>query len=293
MAALLADRVFAPELKVRLRKVRRFLLTRSNFAFWIPGLVLVVIILACFFGPELFNLPVGSISSLGQANLPIGSPGHLLGTDQLGNDTLSRALYGGRVSFEVSFGAIGLGALGGSNIGLLAGYLGGKVEVVIMRFLDMMLAFPGLIIALALAAVLGPSIRDEILAISFFTVPTYARLARAQTLRVRDRDFIISSRLIGARRRYVALRHVYPNIIPTLLTFMPLGLGISMLVEATLSYLGVGVRPPAPSWGNMIAAAQEIIQSDPAQVLVPSMFLLVTVFCLNLFGEQVRLRYSK
>jgi peptide/nickel transport system permease protein len=282
-----------PEIRERVYKARRWVFTKANLPFWIPGALLILIILACYFGPWLFDLPTGSISSLAQANLPIGTPGHLLGTDQLGNDTLSRALYGGRVSFEVSFGAIGLGALVGSNVGLTAGYLGGKVEIVIMRFLDMMLAFPGLIIALALAAVLGPSIRDEILAISFFTVPTYARLSRAQTLRVRERDFVVSSRIIGAKRRYVALRHVYPNIIPTLMTFMPLGLGISMLVEATLSYLGVGVRPPAPSWGNMIAAAQEIILSDPSQVLVPITFLIVTVFCLNLFGEQVRLRYSK
>lgn len=266
---------------------------RDNVALWVPGMVVFLMALTCFVGPKLFGLPAGSFSSLGAANLPPLSPGHLLGTDGLGNDLLSRCLYGGRVSFEVSFGSIGIGALIGSNLGLLAGYKGGIVEIVIMRIFDMMLAFPGLLIALALAAALGPSLRNEIIAISFLTIPTYARLARAQTLRVRGRDFVISSRIIGGSSRHVAWRHVYPNIIPTLLTFLPLGLGITMLVEATLSYLGVGVRPPAPSWGNLIAQGQAVLNQFPYQTIVPAAFLLVTVFALNLFGEQVRIRYSK
>lgn len=266
-------------------------LRRDNTALWVPSLILLIMVGACFLGPIIMNMPTGT--GLFTPNLPIGSSGHLLGTDTLGNDVLAQCLYGGRISFEVGFGAIAIGGILGSAIGLLAAYYGGVVDPLIMRCLDVLLAFPGLILALALAAALGPSEHNEIIAISFFTIPVYARLARAQTLQIRERDFVVASRLIGGRRNYIAARHVYPNIVPTLLTFAPLGIGIAMLVEATLSFLGVGVRPPTPSWGNIIAQGQEHINTQPRFVIVPVLFLLATVFSLNLVGEQLRVRYSR
>ena len=252
--------------------------------------MLLVIAFACFFAPPLFNIHPAMDGNILDANLPIGSPGHLLGTDQLGDDFLARTLWGGRVSLGVGAGATALGFLLGSNIGLLAGYFGGAVDTVIMRILDVFLAFPALILALCVAAYLGPSERDEILAIAFFTVPSYARLARASTLRLREREFIVAGRVMGCNPWRLSLRHIYPNILPALITVAPLTIAVSMVIEASLSFLGLGVRPPLPSWGNMIASAQDLMSLYPAYIIVPGLFLFVTVFCFNLVGEQVRNR---
>jgi peptide/nickel transport system permease protein len=224
--------------------------------------------------------------------VPPFSPGHILGTDPLGNDLLSRALYGGRISFEVGFGAQGIGFFLGSSLGMLAGLKGGIVDTVIMRIMDMFLAFPGLIIAITIAVYLGPSELHVIWAISFFTVPGMARLARAHTLRFRDRDFVVSAKLCGRTDRQILLRHLAPNVIPNVLTFISLGIGIAIVAEAGLSFLGFGVPPPAPSWGNMISQGQSYISEEPYQVLVPGAFLFFTVMCLNLLADAVRARIS-
>jgi peptide/nickel transport system permease protein len=265
---------------------------RRNLALIIPAGILLFLIAACYCGPALFHLGPPSDGNLANANLPV-SWHHWLGTDPLGNDILTRCLFGGRASFEIGFGAVGLGFIVGSSVGLTAGFFGGKIEIVIMRTLDILLAFPALILALALAAYLGPSILTLIAAISFFTVPTYARITRAQVLRNRGREYVIVARVMGGRPWYIAYRHVYPNVLPTLLTFAPLGIGVTMLVEAALSYLGVGIRPPEPSWGNMIAQAQAQLSQHPTDVIFPGLFLLVTITCLNLVGEQIRIRWAK
>lgn len=268
-------------------------LTRRNLPLIIPATFLIILIAACYLGPALFNMGPPSDANLSSANRPLFSSGHLLGTDPLGNDILTRCLFGGRASFEIGFGAVGLGFIVGSSVGLTAGYFGGKIEIVIMRALDVLLAFPALILALAVAAYLGSSLLTLIAAISFFTVPTYARVTRAQVLRNRSREYVVVARIMGARPWYIAYRHVYPNVLPTLLTFAPLGIGLTMLVEAALSFLGVGIRPPQPSWGNMIAQGQAQLSQYPVDVVIPGLFLLFTVTCLNLVGEQIRLRWAR
>jgi peptide/nickel transport system permease protein len=272
------------------RSLRLNATRRAQLGLWVPVGLLVFIILACFFAPPLFDIHPAMDGNILDANLPFGSPGHLLGTDQLGDDFLARTLWGGRVSLEVGAGATALGFLIGSNVGLLAGYFGGAIDSVVMRILDVFLAFPALILALCVAAYLGPNERDEILAIAFFTVPSYARLARAATLRLREREFIIAGRVMGANPWRVTIRHVYPNIVPVLITVAPLTIAVSMVIEASLSFLGLGVRPPLPSWGNMIASAQDFMNQYPMYIIVPSVCLFVTVFCFNLIGEQIRNR---
>jgi peptide/nickel transport system permease protein len=259
---------------------------------WIPVGMLVLIVLACFLGPYVLPIPGPGGNSLGVPRLPLFSPGHLLGTDALGEDLLSRSLYGGRVSIEVGLGSVALGLLVGGALGVLAGFKGRVLDAVIMRVLDMFLAFPSLVLALAVATYLGPDERNVIFAIAFFTIPAYARLARAATLKLRESNFILSSDLIGARDRYTIVRHVVPNIAGQLLTFGLLTVGVAMIIEAALSFLGLGVRPPEPTWGNMISAGQPYLSANPQIALVPAAFLFLTVVSLNLAGDALRIRWG-
>lgn len=257
---------------------------------WGPAAVLLLILLACSVGPYVFGLAGPNAGTLSDASLPPFSPGHLLGTDQLGNDLLSRALYGGRVSLEVGLGSVAVGMLIGGSLGAIAGYKAGVVESVLMRVFDLFLAFPALVLALVVAGYLGPSEGNVIIAISCFTVPAFARMARATALGLRDRLFIVSARISGGADRYVLLRHIGPNVFPPLLTFGCLTVASAMVIEAALSFLGLGVRPPAPSWGSMIASGQTYLSTDPWMVVVPAAFLFVSVLSLNLLADALRAR---
>jgi peptide/nickel transport system permease protein len=263
------------------------------YALWVPTGLFLFIVFMCFFGRTIFNLPPASYGNILDANLPFFSPGHLLGTDPLGDDLLARTLVGGQVSITVGLGATVIGVLIGSNLGVAAGFFGGAVDSIICRILDVFLAFPALILALTVAAYLGPSESHEMLAIAFFTVPNYARLSRAAALRIRGREFILIGPIMGARPRNVCLRHVYPNILPTLTTIFPITVAAAMLIEAALSFLGLGVRPPLPSWGNMIAAGQTYIVTHPTNIIVPGVCLFLTVLTLSLIGDQIRIRLGR
>jgi peptide/nickel transport system permease protein len=285
MAALLTD--VAPPLVATVTLRRR---RHVTWSIWIPAIILAFMVAACFIGPLIFHVPNPNGGLESQSLLAPFSRGHILGTDDLGNDILSRCLYGGRVSIEVGLGAVGLGLVLGTPLGMLAGYRGGVTDSLIMRFLDMFLAFPALVLALAVASYLGPNERDVIFAIGFFTVPAYARLARAATLRLGDQGFIAGAKMIGQRGRKVITHHVLPNVLPNLMTFGLLTIAIAIVVEATLDYLGAGVRPPQPSWGSLIATGQQYLSLAPWIALAPSCFLFVTVTALNLLGDALRAR---
>ena len=224
--------------------------------------------------------------------MPPFSPHHLFGTDELGNDVFSRILYGGRVSLEVGFGSVLIGGVIGGTIGAVAAFKGGLGEVIVMRLLEVLLAFPSLVLAIVIATYLGPSEIHVIWAISFFSIPAFARLARANTLRLRQLDFIFAARLCGTGDRRIVLRHLVPNIRSQLITFGLLGVGISIVVEAALSFLGLGVPPPGPSWGNMIAVGEQNLTSYPDLVIIPSAFLFATVLAVNLLGDSLRRRWG-
>ncbi|HEY5274443.1 MAG TPA: ABC transporter permease [Acidimicrobiales bacterium] len=273
-------------------KVQRFAHALRDPAVYIPGSVLLFIILACFFGPLVFSAPSPNTGNLSQPDLPLFSPGHLLGTNGFGNDTLSRVLHGGQVSLAVGIGATAIGLVIGSILGMSAGYFGGLIEATIMRILDTLLSFPSLILALAIADFLGPNEFHTILAVSFYGIVVYARLARSQTIRVRHRDFVVAARSSGVRPKKIIFGHILPNVMPPLLAYAMITVGVAMLVEAALSYLGLGIRPPQPSWGNMIFAGVASMTSDPALVLIPCLFLLVTVMSLNLTADALRRRLA-
>ena len=259
---------------------------------WLPVGFFVVLVLACFVWPEVYGIPNPVRGNLDLLNLPPLSPHDLFGTDNLGNDVFSRILYGGRVSLEVGFGATAIGMAVGGGIGMFAGYRGGVQEAVVMRVLEILLAFAALVLAIIVSTYLGPSELHVIWAISFFSIPTFARLARASTLRVREYTFIGAARLAGTSDGRILFRHIAPNVFPQLMTYGLLGVGIAIIVEAALSFLGLGVPPPGPSWGNMIAVSQQNLTTAPDLLIIPSAFLFATVLSLNLVGDALRARWA-
>lgn len=258
----------------------------------IPAGVLALLVGACFLWPLVYPVPPPTGGSVLSAGLPPFSPGHLLGTDPVGNDIFSRILYGGRVSFEVGTAVNLIGLAIGGGLGGFAGYLGGVADAVTMRVLDVLIAFPSLVLAVAMAEALGPSELHVIWALSFFSVPAYARIARAATLRLRGQDFMLAARLSGTRTSRMLLSHVAPNIMPQLVTFALLGTGIAITFEGALSFLGLGIPAPGPSWGNMIALGQATLTAQPELTLIPSAFLFATVLCLNALGDGLRVRWD-
>ncbi|MCI2416528.1 ABC transporter permease [Saccharopolyspora sp. K220] len=258
----------------------------------LPSAALAIIVAACFLGPLVLPVPPPIGGNVLESYLPAFSPGHLIGTDPNGNDIFSRILHGGRSSLIVAVAVNLLGLAVGGTLGALSGYAGGLTDTVIMRVLDVLIAFPSLVLTLAVAQSLGPSQTNTILALAFFSIPAFARISRAATLRLREQPFMAAAELCGTSRWRVLLRHLAPNIVPQLTTFAMLGMGIVMVIEGALSFLGLGIPPPAPSWGNMIAQGQQSLSATPMLVVWPCLVLLVTVLAFNLLGETLRARWS-
>jgi peptide/nickel transport system permease protein len=271
---------------------RLLLRLRRSLDFAVPAALLLAIASACVFGPLLSSLPEPVGGSVLESNRPLLSPGHFLGTDSNGNDTWSRLLHGGRASLGIAVAVNLLGLAIGGLLGAASAQAGGMVDSLTMRLLDVLIAFPSLVLVLAIAQSLGPSYAHTILALVFVSVPVFARVARAATLRLREQPFMLAAVLSGTRGLRLLVRHVAPNVLPQLATFALLGMGIVMLIEGGLSFLGLGVPRPMPSWGNMIAQGQETLSVRPVLVLLPSAFLFVTVLAFNLLGEALRARWS-
>lgn len=265
---------------------------RQTLALYVPAALLVAIIAACFLYPLVGNVPPPVGGSVLDAGLPAGTPGHPLGTDTSGNDIFSRLLYGGRVSLEVGAATQVIGMVLGGLIGMIAGYSRGLLAAVLMRVLDILIAFPALVLALAIAEGLGPGELHVIWALSFFSVPAFARLARAATLRLREANFMLAASLSGTPRWRIVLSHLAPNLLPQQLTFALLGAGVAIIQEGALSFLSLGVPPPGASWGNMIASGMQTMSVRPSLVLLPCLALLITVAALNLLGDALRARWS-
>lgn len=215
--------------------------------------------------------------------------GHLLGTDELGRDELSRVVWGGRVSLPVAFVAVAVGLLIGGLTGITAGYRGGLTDLLLMRVVDAILAFPALILAIALVAALGPNLRNAMLAIGIVQIPVYARLTRAQVLQLRSLDFVTATRSLGATPGRLILRHIVPNLLNPLIVQVSLSAAFAILAEATLSFLGLAAPPPTPDWGFMIFAGQRfLVNGDWWLTVVPGAAISVAVFGFNWLGDSLR-----
>jgi len=213
---------------------------------------------------------------------------HVLGTDDLGRDVLSRIIYGARVSLEVGVIAVGIALVLGVSIGLAAGYWGGRLDDVLMRVMDAVQAFPALILALAITAALGPGISKVMIAIGVVGTPAFARLTRAQVLSVRERDYVIAAQALGASSLRTILQHVWPNVTAPIIVQATLLVGGAIITEASLSFLGVGVQPPTPSWGSMLQIGYQYMQIAPWLSIFPGIAIFLTVLAFNFLGDGLR-----
>ena len=216
------------------------------------------------------------------------SPDHYLGTDTLGRDVLSRIIFGARISLLVGFVAVGIATLIGLFIGALAGYYGGWVDSALMRLVDLMLCFPTLFLILAVIALLGPSIWNIMAVIGFTGWMGVARLVRAEFLSLREREFVTAARALGAGDTRLILRHMLPNALTPVMISATLGVAGAILTESALSFLGLGVQPPTPSWGNILTAGKDNIEIAWWLSVFPGLAILVTVMSYNLLGEGIR-----
>jgi peptide/nickel transport system permease protein len=259
---------------------------------WVPAAILVALFFVCFVWPYVYTIPSGTVGSILAAQEPPFSPGHWLGTDPVGVDVFAMLVYGGQVAFEIGFAVTAIGMVIGGLIGLAAGYFGGWTDTVLSRIIDVLIAFPALVLALAVAEVLQPSELHLIWALSVFSVPAFARVTRGSTLVVRQLPFIEAARLSGTRSWRIILRHVLPNVLPGVISFSLIGVGIVVILEGALDFLGLGIQQPKPSWGAMIARGQTVLTAQPEYVLIPSIVLLIFVMALNLLGDALRERWG-
>jgi peptide/nickel transport system permease protein len=254
-------------------------------------IVVVIVLLAAIFAPWIVHFsPDNQLTdglSLEGAPLP-PSGEHLFGTDTLGRDLLSRVLFGARTSLIIGLVANGVAVTIGLLVGLLAGYLRGTVGNLLMRFTDLMMAFPALLLAIALAALLKPSLWIVAMVIALVNWVQVARIVYTETRGLVERDFIVAERSLGAGNGRIIFLHILPHLMPTAIVWGTLGIATTVLLEATLSFLGIGVQPPQPSWGNIIFESQSYFQDAPWLVFIPGAIILATALSFNLIGDALR-----
>lgn len=262
-----------------------YLFRRNKIA--LAGLIIILIfLLVALAAPWL--VPYDPVKvDLGQQFTPPG-PEHPFGTDNLGRDILSRVIAGARVSLWVGILSVGLSMVIGVPAGLVAGYLRGMVDTVIMRLVDIFLAFPVIILAIAIMAVRGPGLTNVMIALAVVYWTTYARVTRGVTLVLREEDFVLATRSLGVSDFRIMWRHILPNGIPPILVIASLGMGNAILAEAALSFLGLGIQPPAPSWGSMLSFGMQFLRDAPYLSTFPGLAIFVTVLGFNLLGDGLR-----
>lgn len=255
----------------------------------VAGLILLsLIVLLVVFGPLISHYPPDQIDLLSRSQPP--GVQHWLGTDQTGRDIFARTLSAGRVSLLVGLFSTLISVVVGTFLGALAGYFGGWVDNVIMRFVDVVMTFPSIIVLLTLAAIVGPGIDKTIIIIGLLGWPLACRLVRAKLLSVRELDFITAATALGAPDRRILLKHALPNVVDVLVVFVSLGVAGAILTEAGLSFLGLGVQPPQASWGNLLTAAREItvLEMYPWQWMPAGALIVLTVLATNFLGDGLR-----
>jgi peptide/nickel transport system permease protein len=263
-----------------------------NLTFIIPMTVMAILVLTAIFAPLLAPYDPTEGNMLERRARAVfmegGSTKHLLGTDHLGRDILSRLIYGGRVSLSVSLLVIFITAAVGSTLGITAGYLGGRIEGSIMRVTDVALSFPGLLLAILLAVGIGPGFWTVVIALSMLGWAGYSRMIRGEALRLRDADFVAQARIIGSSPLRIMIKHIFPNVVNSLVVIMTLAVGLMILAESTLSYLGIGIPAPTPSWGSMVADGRNDLDRAWWISFFPGVAIGLVVLSGNFLGDWIR-----
>lgn len=270
--------------KSRLREIWQQL--KKNKLAVVALFVLVLLILVAIFAPLIAPYSYSQVDSK-NTNAP-SSAEHWLGTDKLGRDILSRLIYGSRQSLQMGVIAVAIAATVGIALGAVAGFYGGWVDNLSMRLLDIYQAIPMFLLCVSLAAIMGPSLRNAIIALGVGTVPGYARIMRASVLTVREKEYVEAARAINARDGRIIMKHIIPNAIGPLIVQITMGVGSCILAGSALSYIGLGVQPPSPEWGTMISDARNVMREYPTHALYPGICVMISVLACNLLGDGLR-----
>jgi peptide/nickel transport system permease protein len=269
----------------RVQSARTF--ARRNPRMVIGGAVVLMLLLVAALAPIIAPYDPTKVDVTQSLQPPNWA--HLLGTDDLGRDVLSRVIWGSRVSLSVGVISVSIGFILGVSLGLAAGYLGGKFDLFAMRAVDALLAFPALVLAIAITAALGPQIQNAMVAIGIVAIPGYARLTRGQVLSVRTREYIVAARTVGATPLRIVIRHIFPNITNALVVQATLATAFAILAEAALSFLGLGPQPPAPSWGQDVNYSQRYLANMKWWMSAgPGLAIFTAVFAFNFLGDALR-----
>ncbi len=259
---------------------------RRNRLAMVGMVTLIILILMAVFAPVV--APYAYDEPNYDAVLCGPSAQHLMGTDNFGRDIFSRVVYGARISIPVGFLCTILSVVAGGTVGAVAAYYGGRVDNLIMRCVDIVMSIPHMLLAIAIAAALGNGVRNLILAISLGTMPLYARVVRSCILTVKEKDYIESSRAIGANTGRLILKHMLPNCLGPIIVQATFSVAAGILTIASLSYVGLGITPPTPEWGSMLSAGKQFLQTNPHMLIFPGLMIAITVLALNLFGDGLR-----
>jgi peptide/nickel transport system permease protein len=259
---------------------------RRNKTASVGGVLAVLIVLVAVFAPLLS--PYDPLAQDAVARLAGSSGAHWLGTDDFGRDVLSRIIWGSRVSLIIGFFSVVAGLVVGTGMGMVAGYYGGKTETLIMRAVDVLMCFPDLILAIAVTAVLGSNLVNLIITIAIVMTPRFARLSHGQLLKMKESEYVVAAQAIGARVPRVLVRHIFPNIFGELLVAGTLWVGVAIRLEANLAFIGLGVQPPTPTWGNMIRQGVDVLINAPGISIYSGLSILITILAFNTLGDGIR-----
>ena len=248
--------------------------------------IIIVLVICAIFAPVI--APYGYDEQDVSRALQGPSSAHWFGTDNFGRDIFSRVIYGSRISLQVGLIAVVVSLVIGCALGAIAGFFGGMVDTVIMRFVDILMAIPGMLLAIAIAASLGPGLRNMMIAIGVGNVPGYARIMRASVMSVKENEFVEAATAIGASNMRIIMHHILPNTMAPIIVQSTLGVAGSITSCATLSFLGLGIQPPTPEWGSMLSAARQYLRGYSYMALFPGLFIMITVYALNVVGDGIR-----
>jgi peptide/nickel transport system permease protein len=275
------------EVRPKVNEFRRFIKVFFGRPVVIIGTVFILLFIICAAIPQLLTHYDPVKQTLSQTLLPPSSD-HWLGTDALGRDLFTRIIYGARTAMIIAFSAIAFAAVIGTTLGLIAGYTGGITNSIIMRIIDAMMAFPGILLALTIVSVLGGGILTIVIALGVQSISGYARVVCAQAMSLRENDYVLAARTLGATKKRIMFLHILPNAVAPLIVMSTIAIGITILAEAGLSYLGIGIKEPTIAWGSLVNVGQRYLLNYPLLAIAPGIAIMLVVFGFNMVGDGLR-----